>query len=271
MSILKATAPGSTPATWWPEATDWLNKLLIQREVKSRMSTGFITKGSMFNIGGSMFYTDADTTISGVDTGVVKFTVSGDTASPSYVDVFTGVAWNPEYNGWYDVDENLYLVDETRQVKVRKPGTNLVAGFQRTLQVVKGVSPYDNSGYKDVAVLTFTDNQRLPAYIKEFHLKVVNADDYYESQLRVINGSTVLDSWTDVPLYEADISVESLIASGSMEIKLQYKEYGATDNRGPFTVDVSYRVAPDCPFGDSDYQLALLAANSVTAGLVVGV
>lgn len=77
---------------------------------------GNVVKGSIFNIGGDLFYTDTDTAVSGTASDYVKLTVSGTTATASYetaANITANVSWNDTYNGYYDSSGNLYLFDET--------------------------------------------------------------------------------------------------------------------------------------------------------------
>ena len=109
MAITKITAPGVTPSAFWPEVINQLaiNVLNIEKTIK--FIGGVIRQGSIFNIGGILFFADADTSITGSASDYVKLTVSGNVALASYVADFSGASWNGSYNGWYDADGNEYF------------------------------------------------------------------------------------------------------------------------------------------------------------------
>ena len=113
MAINKITAPGSTPATFWPAVLEFFEAYALGIENAFRVkSTAHIAKGSFFAIGGSIYVADSDTAITGTSSAYVKLTPSGTTASPSYVASLTGVTWSDTYNGYYDGSGNLYIFDE---------------------------------------------------------------------------------------------------------------------------------------------------------------
>jgi len=72
-----------------------------------------IPQGATFQVGGSIYYADSDTSISGTVSDYVKLTVSGTTLVPSFVANLTGVTWNKVWNGYYDTSDNIYLFNET--------------------------------------------------------------------------------------------------------------------------------------------------------------
>jgi hypothetical protein len=76
---------------------------------------GNITKGAIFQFGGTVYLATSDTAIAGVASDYVKLTPNGDGSelSPSYVANLAGVSWNQAYNGYYDVGGNLYVFDES--------------------------------------------------------------------------------------------------------------------------------------------------------------
>jgi len=75
---------------------------------------GNIVRGSVFQLGGTVYLATSDTAIGGVASDYVKLTPSGDgsTCSADYVASLAGVSWNDAYNGYYDVGGNLYVFDE---------------------------------------------------------------------------------------------------------------------------------------------------------------
>jgi len=216
----------------------------------------------MFNVGGVVYVADADTAISGTDSGVIKITPAGATASASYVSTFTGIAWNDAYRGYYDISGNFYFIDEEFRVTVRTEGTEQDA-FVQTGQRIKPLDVYSNSGYVTVATITLTVPGKIPVFVKGMHLEVNNPLFQTLSKMRVRIGSTDIESWDDEENHITDLSIETLITAPTMVALVQYLEYGANDNRGPFTVDVSLQTVPDCPFGLSDKNLLYNTVGNV--------
>ena len=77
-----------------------------------------IPQGATFQVGGVVYYADADTSITGTSSDYVKLTPSGDgsTLSAAFVSSLTGVTWNKIYNGYYDTSQNLYIFDEIKAI-----------------------------------------------------------------------------------------------------------------------------------------------------------
>lgn len=115
MAINKIAAPLSTsPSVFAEPVVNQLLALVIGIEKQEdRIVSGYVKKGSIFNIHGDLFIADSDTLVSGTELGsvAVKLTVSGNTASPEYVTVLTDVSFSNVYNGLYDTDGNLYVTD----------------------------------------------------------------------------------------------------------------------------------------------------------------
>jgi hypothetical protein len=116
MAIIKISAPGSTPSgiSDWSAVVAQLAALVLDKENPIRISGTNVLKGSLFNIGGAMFIADADTAISGTASNYVKLTVSGSSATPSFVADLAGVSWNSASKGYYDASGNLYIFDELK-------------------------------------------------------------------------------------------------------------------------------------------------------------
>ena len=115
MSITKITDPSSLPLTTadYQNQNVQIEKLLGNVNQPYPVIGGNIVKGSLFNIGGDMFYCGADTAISGTASDYVKLVVSGATATPEYVASLSGVAWEQAYNGYYN-GSDLYVFDEAK-------------------------------------------------------------------------------------------------------------------------------------------------------------
>lgn len=121
MAITKITDPSALPtATSDYEAqNNHINTHTLNLTPPYPVSGGSVLKGAIFNIGGDLFYTDADTAITGTSSDYVMITPSGSTATASYVTSLTtlSVAWSQAYNGYYDGSGNLFIFDEFKAYK----------------------------------------------------------------------------------------------------------------------------------------------------------
>lgn len=77
-----------------------------------------IRKGAIFNLGGVLYKASSNTAISGTQSKYVKITPSVDalTCSASFAANLSGVFFNDIYNGYYDIDGNLYIFNEVEAV-----------------------------------------------------------------------------------------------------------------------------------------------------------
>lgn len=120
MAINKITAGlASGPSAFAQPVLNQLAAMLTVASSTKRASGGYILKGALFNIGGSMFMADSDTAISGTASDYIKLTVSGEIASAAYTADVSGVSWNGLYQGCFDISGNLYITDE--QYGIRPP------------------------------------------------------------------------------------------------------------------------------------------------------
>lgn len=112
MAINKITAPLSTgPSVFAAPVINQLAALLTDCNHTKRASGGYILKGALFNIGGSMFLADSDTAISGTSSNYVKIIASGNTATAAYTTSVANVSWNGAYQGCFDNDGALYIAE----------------------------------------------------------------------------------------------------------------------------------------------------------------
>jgi hypothetical protein len=115
MAINKIASPLSTsPSVFATPVVNQLLALAVDCNHGNRIGGGYVKKGSLWNIGGSMFLADSDTLISGTRSQTVlaiRFTVSGETASASYATSLSGVSWNGAYQGYYDASGNMYYYE----------------------------------------------------------------------------------------------------------------------------------------------------------------
>jgi hypothetical protein len=116
MSIVRVAYPNPLPSA----QSDFVKQdnlietgfLMINKPIW--ISGGNILQGNVFQCGGTVYYTDADTAIVGAASDYVKLVPNGDGSEldPEYVANLGGVSWNKVYNGYYDVGGNLYIFDE---------------------------------------------------------------------------------------------------------------------------------------------------------------
>lgn len=118
MSIDKITDPASTPAAVadYQAQNTHLDRLLGNAVPPFPVDGSNIKKGSLFNIGGDMFYTSSDTAITGTPSDYVKLTPGASVAVPTYAVNLLGVTWNDAYNGYFDGSGNLYVFDTAKAI-----------------------------------------------------------------------------------------------------------------------------------------------------------
>ena len=117
MAINKITDPSALPTSTddYVAQNNAINTHTLNTTPPYPVSGSNIVKGSVFNIGGDLFYTDSDTAITGVSSDYVKLTPGATTAVPTYetaANITANVTWNDAYNGYYDSSGNLYIFDE---------------------------------------------------------------------------------------------------------------------------------------------------------------
>lgn len=152
MSITKITDPAAVPATVadYTAQNTHSERLLVDSVQPYPVSGSNVVKGALFNIGGDMFYCDADTAISGTPSDYVKLVVSGSTATPSFVASLSGVAWNSAYNGYYN-GVDLYVFDEVKAVLAGAiAGYNTAMGALFETVIDQGVKSTDNVDFVTV-------------------------------------------------------------------------------------------------------------------------
>ncbi len=265
MSISLIAAPGSTPSDLsdWQAVVAQLAALLLHGSAPVQVIGSNIVRGSVFNIGGVMYVATSDTAISGTQTDYVQITASGASATAAFVASLAGVSWNSAYNGYYDGSGRLYLFDEYKAFyaglistfHLLKDGPNadlikntLSAGlpnsswtqFNRSAAAAPGRKLFSNSGYANLAQITFKNLSNVKMMLKSFRVDVLNADAQGLSTVRLYNASLgVLASWADAASHTADVSGLTIDPATDFVVYLQYLEYGGSDYRGPFTVTAS--------------------------------
>jgi len=114
MAINKITSPLSTgPSVFAVPVINQLAALLNCFNKSAIIKNGYILKGSLFCIGGTMYIADDDTAITGTASDYVAITANGNTATAAYVSSLSSVAWNAAYHNYYDTAGVLYLFDES--------------------------------------------------------------------------------------------------------------------------------------------------------------
>ena len=221
MAIIKITSPLATaPNVFASPVINQLLALAVDCNHGYRIGGGVVKKGSLWNIGGVMFIADADTTINGSKNQglsncamAIKFTVSGDTATASYVNDLTGVTWNGEYQGYYDASGNMYYYKCKRDVFSATGTGGMYLNKDPTWRAISSSAPKEiwdplKDGYR-------IKIEHTGSYNFHFLLRRSTAIDY------IINGSVVLtttasgvDVYTPFFLEEGDtFAVRSLVAS----------------------------------------------------------
>ena len=155
MAINKITDPSALPTSTddYVAQNNAINTHTLNTTPPYPVSGSNIVKGSVFNIGGDLFYTDSDTAITGVSSDYVKLTPGATTAVPTYetaANITANVTWNDAYNGYYDSSGNLYIFDEVNAY---------LAGTISDLYTDYGRQWENHSGQnlKDTADVTFND------------------------------------------------------------------------------------------------------------------
>lgn len=139
-------------------------------------ASGNVLRGSIFQLGGTVYHATSDTAIAGVQSGYVKLVPNGDGSEldPEYVASLLGVTWNDRYNGYYDIGGNLYIFNE--QILLRKG---------------------------DMAIdLTHYDDLIKPAIVAESSVEI-NGGFYTNFAEVGIAGITANDTWYDILLIPA--------------------------------------------------------------------
>lgn len=126
MAIVRIAEPANPPTA----PADWGLMLELVRALArniehplrwDNVSGASITKGAIFEIGGTIYLATSATAITGTGSNYIKIKPSADgaTCSASFVVNLTGVTWNTTYNGYYDAGSpaSLYIFDEAMAFK----------------------------------------------------------------------------------------------------------------------------------------------------------
>jgi hypothetical protein len=114
MAINKITAPLSTsPSVFASPVINQIAALLDTYNRSAIIKDGYILKGSLFCIGGSMYIANSDTAISGTASAYVAITASGSSATASYTANINSATWDGSFHNYYDTSGVLYLFDES--------------------------------------------------------------------------------------------------------------------------------------------------------------
>lgn len=242
MAINLFTAPLATsPAVFASPVVSELALLVRNIDHQNRFKYGFVRKGAMFNIGGSLFVADSDTAISGTYSGFIKLTVSGTTATASYVSGSPSVTWDDENNGYYDGSGNYYAFDDS--------GVTVISNIS-TVDTSNNVIKTATAQYREFSG-NFTTLARftIPAMktaqrIDSITLRLQNSTPTGVAQIRVFDGTTVFDSWSDVADITRDITFNTVIPKNtSKSFDVQWN-YGYIDYIIPLKLTLSYRTRP---------------------------
>ena len=114
MSIVKIDAGlASSPSVFAQPVLNQIAALLNSYNKSAIIKDGYILKGSLFCIGGSMYTSNSDTAISGTVSPYVAITASGSSASASYTENINSAEWDGSFHNYYDNAGVLYLFDES--------------------------------------------------------------------------------------------------------------------------------------------------------------
>ena len=112
MAIVKITdAEISGPSVFVQPMLNQMQALIADRGHGPRSDDEYILKGALFSINNELYRADSDTKINGTRfvSLFIKFTVSGNIATPSFVDVLQSeLTWDGAKQGWYDASDNYY-------------------------------------------------------------------------------------------------------------------------------------------------------------------
>jgi len=146
MAIEKLSSPSNPPSSNldWGYAVTLIEKAFLNEEngIRIDYDNDLVLKGSVFQVGGSVYIATADTSITGSASDYVKLTVSGSNLVPSYVANLTGVTWNSTYRGYYDVSGNLHVFDEDKAYYEGTIATVYKSDGKRAVNVVNYVESY---------------------------------------------------------------------------------------------------------------------------------
>lgn len=196
MAIIKISSPLSTsPSVFAEPVLNQLLALAIDCNHGNRIGNGYVKKGSLWNIGGVMFIADADTAINGSKNQglstcamAIRFSVSGSTATATYINDLTGVTWNGEYQGYYDASGNMYYYKCKKDVFSATGTGGLYLNKDPTWRAISSSAPKEiwnnlKDGYR-------IKIEHTGSYNFHFLLKLVFSMDY------IINDSVVLTTTT---------------------------------------------------------------------------
>lgn len=118
--FVKILGPGDAPV----ELLDWQKISEIMQATWLRLNAPLavvgtnVKRGSSVCLGGQWYVATLDEAITGTESPYVKLTVSGATLVASFASNLTGVSWNDEWAGWYDIAGGYYFFDEIKAFSV---------------------------------------------------------------------------------------------------------------------------------------------------------
>ena len=116
MALVLIESPDNAPTTSadWDKINDVLQTIGLDINSPTRLTSGYILRGSVIFFAGAWYVADSDTAISGSETDYVKLENDAGTVTASYVAALVDVTFNRSWNGWYDPDGDLYIFDEMK-------------------------------------------------------------------------------------------------------------------------------------------------------------
>ena len=247
MAINKITGPGATPSSIsdWAGAVDWLNSILPNINIGTKIYNGYVKNGSLFNIGGSLYLADSDTAITGTESDYVMITPSGSTASASYASSLSGVTWDDANKGYYDASDNLYIFDEYKAIingyftiphfPLNQESFLDIYSIVNDLMINKklianqynnGAIMYDGLTAGDSILSSHTDSLPIP---NTTYFKLISFLSPYGGTLRIVftlNGSTLSSGTVYSRIYKNGVAIgtERILNVTSINEQATYSE-----------------------------------------------
>lgn len=230
-----------------PIAGDW-GKLVslidksfqnINSPLQIDIASNLVPVGATFRYLDKTYYAGSTTTITGTTSAYVKLTLSGSDLIPTYALNLTGVAWDTEYNGYYDASNNMYIFDEVAAViagAISEAST--VYGKQITAYINQSVKTTDSPTFKGVVC---TDSA--------FHIETLPTEDSVFNALSsvmpevgdtaLLSGGMTYTIYSGIGAYDdyALCNLSYAVRTATDRIQLYYTVLDFRTNHGNYTIN----------------------------------
>lgn len=240
MALTRLTAPDD-PAVANSDWTDLLAQItalyLGANGPIIRFASDNILKGTVLQIGGTVYLADADTAISGTTSAYVKITPAGASASAAYVANLSGVTWSQVFNGWYDGSGNLYIFDEAYAVSdgeiSEAHASSIMLSSDGTV-----TAPIEFSNGINPSGGVIENSETIHRHVYEIGAwdmdSTATKDVAISESLSAIAGITATltrdDNATTVPIYWGGSEASILLVNTSVGVRLSRDTSGYFDN-----------------------------------------